>query len=260
MARRVLRRGCVGVVTLCWVVMAGSCDADGPSSADGKGDRLVVLAASSLTEPFEALGRVYEAEHPGATVAFGFAGSSGLVRQILDGARADVFASADEETMQAAVSAGVAVDPVVVARNRLAILVEKGNPRRIRTLADVAEPGVVLVACAPAVPCGRLAAAAFRAAGVSPTASSFEENVKAVVAKVTLGEADAGIVYRSDVRAARGRADGVDIDLGGGEFEAVYAMAVTAEAAHPAAARRWVALVRSPRGRMMLSDAGFLVP
>lgn len=243
---------------------AGGCASgtDATSAAGRTGElsgRLVVLAAASLTEPFEELGRAYEALHPGVTMTFSFAGSSDLARQINDGAPADVFASADRETMASVVDAGNAAQPVVAARNRLAILVERGNPLQVRTLADVAVPGVVLVLCAPEVPCGRLAAAAFRSAGVTPGPASFEEDVKAVVSKVTLGEADAGIVYRSDVDAAGDRADGIEIEADD-DLTAVYPVAVTTAAANRPAALSWVAFVLSDQGRRVLAAAGFLAP
>lgn len=240
-------------------LLAASCgDEDAGVPTVGSGDRsatLVVFAASSLTTPFQELGRAFEAEHPGVTVTFNFAGSPSLARQINEGGRADVFASADEETMRTVTDAGGAADPRVIARNRLAILVEKGNPKGISTLADLTGPGIVLVLCAPAVPCGRLAAAALRAAGVTPGPASLEEDVTAVASKVTLGEADAGIVYRSDVRSAGDRADGVDIDVA---LQAVYPMAVTTTTANGATARGWVDFVLSARGQRVLRASGFL--
>lgn len=231
------------------------------AAADPVSGELVVLAASSLTEPFEALRRTFEAEHPDVKVTFSFAGSSDLARQIGAGAPADVFATADEKTMAAVVAAGQAAEAVVVARNRLAIIVEKGNPKGVRTLADLARSDVVLVVCAAEVPCGRLAAAAFQKAGVEADPASLEASVKAVVSKVTLGEADAGIVYRSDVQAAGDNAEGIDVEEGADSaLQAVYPVAVTTAAANRAAAQAWVDLVRSPAGLRALAAAGFLEP
>ena len=271
MSRRRLRCGhpirAVVLAACGAAVLAGACSSSGgtaPVATDPAGSshrlsgRLVVLAASSLTEPFEALGRAFEATHPGVTVRFSFDGSPALARQIDEGADADVFASADQAIMRSVVGAGEAADPVSIARNRLAILVAPGNPLGVRTLGDVVRPGLVLVVCAREVPCGRLAATAFRSAGLSPEPSSFEPNVKAVVAKVVLGEADAGIVYRSDVHAAGRRAQGIDIAARDGQdVETTYLMAVTSDAANAAAARSWVAFVRSPAGRAALTTAGF---
>lgn len=246
---------------------AGACGPDGTANA-GPGNgavtiagELVVLAASSLTEPFAALGREFEARHPAVDVTFSFAGSSDLARQINEGAPADVFAAADEQSMATAVASGRAAAPVIFARNRPAIIVEKGNPKGIRGLADLARRDVVLVVCAPQVPCGRLAAAAFTAADVEVDPASLEANVKAVVSKVTLGEADAGIVYRSDVRAEADHADGIDVGGGPGAApQAAYPIAVTTASADRAAAAAWVDLVVSARGLRALAAAGFLAP
>ncbi len=271
------RRACAIVaLTVCCALAAGACGSGNAATtttaatatttttttvADPVTGELVVLAASSLVEPFEELGRMFEAGHPDVKVTFSFAGSSDLARQIDAGAPADVFASADEKTMAAVVAAGQAAEPVVVARNRLAVIVEKGNPKGVRTLADLARSDVVLVLCAAEVPCGRLAAAAFRKAGVAAEPASLEANVKAVVSKVTLGEADAGIVYRSDVQAARDKVEGVDVVEGAdAALQAVYPVALTTAAANRVAAKAWVDLVRSAGGLRALAAAGFLGP
>lgn len=239
---------------------------DGEAASTGAGSRgltgaLRVFAAASLAEAFTELGRAFEADHPGVEVAFNFAASSALARQIDDGAPADVFVSADETNMKKVTDAAKATNPVVIARNRLGILVEKSNPKAIGGLADLAEPGLVLVVCAPEVPCGKLAAAALSKAGVTDRPASFEENVKAVVSKVTLGEADAGIVYATDVKAAGDGAQGVDIDIADDPaLQAVYPMAITAEAPNPRAARSWLGFVRSAAARATMADYGFLAP
>ena len=236
------------------------------AGACGSGDReggVTVFAAASLTEAFTELGPVFERAHPHTDVTFNFGASSALAQQIQDGAPADVFVSADEANMQKVVDAAAASDPQAIARNRLAILVEKGNPKQISGLADLAKPDVVLVLCAPEVPCGRFAAAALAKANVSAKPASLEENVKAVVSKVTLGEADAGIVYATDVRSAGARAEGVDIDVDIADdpaLEAVYPIAVTTRAVHPEAAKAWIALVQSDAGQRVLADHGFLAP
>lgn len=220
-----------------------------------------MFAAASLTEAFTEMGGKFEEAHPGVEVTFNFAGTSSLVEQIDQGAPADVLASADEADMAKAVSAGDAADPTPIARNRLAILVENGNPLGIERLADLAEPGVVVVLCAPEVPCGRYAAAALAKADVVVEPASLEENVKAVASKVTLGEADAGIVYRSDVRALAGTAEGVPIDIAADpDLEAVYPMARTSGSRNPIAASAWIDFVRSREGRAVLTRYGFLEP
>jgi molybdate transport system substrate-binding protein len=251
-------RAFVALAAIAAAVVATGCGDDASSTSSRT---LHVFAAASLTEAFTALGRTFEADHPGVKVAFSFAASSALAQQIDDGADADVFASADQTNMQKVVDAGRAADPTIVARNRLAILVEKGNPKGISGLTDLARSGVVLVLCAPEVPCGRFATAALTKAGVTVKPASLEENVKAVVAKVTLGEADAGIVYVTDVRAAGGAAEGVAIDIADDPaLEAVYPMAVTSSARDDAAAKAWVELVRSAAGQRTLATFGFLAP
>ena len=238
---------------------AGGTEAASPSAGGRISGELRVYAAASLTEAFTRLGLAFEDEHPGAGVTFNFAASSALVRQIREGAPADVFASADEESMRTVVAAGRASRPAEMARNRLAILVEAGNPKTIDGLADLTRPDVLLVLCAPEVPCGRLAAGALARAGAEARPASLEENVKAVVAKVVLGEADAGIVYGTDVQAAGGRADGVAIDIAGvPALEAVYPIAVTTGAANRRAAEAWVEFVLSGVGQATLAEFGFL--
>jgi molybdate transport system substrate-binding protein len=251
----------VFVLALAAVATGGCGGNDDTSTAgDSLAGKLQVFAAASLTEAFTALGKSFESEHPGVKVEFNFGASSALARQIDQGAPADVFASADEANMAAVTDAGDAADPKPFARNRLAILVEKGNPKKIAGLADTARPGVVLVLCAPQVPCGRYAAAAYAKAGVTPKPASLEDNVKGVVAKVTLGEADAGIVYVTDARAAGENAATVAVDNADSpDLEAVYPIAVTSHAKNPAA-RAWVDFVLSRAGQRALGSFGFLAP
>jgi molybdate transport system substrate-binding protein len=262
--RRVLAT--VAVALLVASVATGCGRDDEPAATPSAGDvelhgPLRVFAAASLTEAFTELATRFEAAHRDVDVQLTFAGSSALAQQLVDGAPADVFTSADEANLAKVVDAGRAGTPVVVARNRLAILVERDNPKGIAGLADLTDPGVVVVLCAPEVPCGRFAAAALAKAGVDLHPASLEQDVKAVVAKVTLGEADAGIVYATDVRAAGDRAEG--IPLAGADdpaLEAVYPMATLTDAGNPKAAAAWTAFVRSPAGRAVLTSRGFLDP
>lgn len=235
----------------------------------GSGDVLEVFAASSLTEALTELAPVFEATQPGTEVRLTFGGSSALALQIEQGAPADVFVAADEPTMAALVESGTAGQPHVVARNRLAIVVAAGNPQRIGRLADLARSGLGVVLCAPGVPCGRLAAAALDKAGVVVRPVSLEANVKAVVARITLGQADAGLVYATDVRAAGPRAEGVPLDaslVGDRSLEAAYPMAVIVGhgggtgGERRAVARAFVAFTRSAPGQRFLAAAGFLPP
>jgi molybdate transport system substrate-binding protein len=173
----------------------------------------------------------------------------------VNGAPGDVFASADEATMRTVTRAGDASTARVFARNRPALLVGRHNPKALRSLADLDRPGVVFVACAPVVPCGRVAERSLAASGVHAKPASLEPDVKAVVAKVTLGEADAGIVYVSDARAAAGKADAVAI---GGDVETAYPVALLRGARDRATATRFVEFVTSAEGRRLLAAHGFL--
>ena len=182
------------------------------STASNLNGSITVFAASSLTDAVSRIGADFEKAHPGVMLHFTFAGSSTLAAQIEQGAIGDVFASADQPTMQKLVQAGlVSGAPLVFARNHLQIVVARGNPEHISGLADLSRAGLVVVLCAPAVPCGRYAGQALERAAVTVRPASQEADVKAVVSKVALGEADAGIVYVTDVKAAGTTVQGVDI-------------------------------------------------
>jgi len=185
----------------------------------------------------------FEKAHPGAQVELNFAGSPTLVQQIQQGAPADVFASADEANMQKLVESGqVAGAPRLFAGNQLQIVVSVGNPKHIASLADLAKPGLVIALCGPTVPCGRYANEAFAKAGVAAPAASQELDVKAVLTKVSLGEADAGVVYVTDVRAAAGKVEGVDIPESSNVI-ARYPIAVVKNAPNAAAAAAFIDFV-----------------
>jgi molybdate transport system substrate-binding protein len=219
-----------------------------------------VFAASSLTGAFRALAAAFEAEHAATKIAFNFAGSPTLVRQILDGAPVDLFASADEANMQRlSEERAIAGEPVTFARNRLQIVVAKGNPKHVTGLADLGRQELVVVLCGETVPAGRYAQQAFEKAGVPPPTGSRELDVKAVVSKVQLGEADAGIVYVTDVRAAGGSVEGVALPEAH-NVAARYPIAIVAAATHPAEAHAFMAFVRSPAGEKILGAYGFLPP
>lgn len=228
-----------------------------PKPRDGE---VVVFAAASLTASFRTVATAFEAAHPGTKITFNFAGSPTLVQQIREGAPADLVAAADEANMQKLVDAGaIAGTPRVFARNVLQIAVAKDNPERIAGLADLRRPGLVVVLCGETVPCGRYALEAFGKAGLTAPPGSREPDVKAVVTKVALGEADAGIVYATDVRAAADEVTGVDL----APEHAVgvkYPIAVLREAAHAEAARSFVGFVLSDPGTKILGAHGFLPP
>lgn len=252
-----MRRARVLVVLL---VLLGACGSDDSTAAPTRPTGTIqVFAATSLTEAFTAMGKDFERAHRGAKVAFNFAASSALAQQLTDGAPADVFASADEATM-AKVEAATST-PRDFARNRLTILVAPENPKAVQGLRDLARADLTVVLCAPEVPCGKYAKVALDKAGVTVKASSLEDNVKGVVSRVTLGEADAGIVYVTDAKAAAGQADAVGIENASDpDVEAVYPIAVTADTTHAALAEAWVTYVLSTKGHAALRRFGFLPP
>lgn len=221
---------------------------------------MTVLGAASLTEAFTRLAGELEAADPALTVRLSFAASSALAAQILGGAPADVFAAASPATMEQVVGAGLAAgEPVVFARNRLQIAVPPGNPAGVAGLADFARPELDIALCAEQVPCGEAAATAFAAAGVQPAPDTLEQDVKATLTKVVLGEVDAALVYRTDVRAAGDDVEGIDFP----EAERAvndYLVVALRDAAHPDGAAAFVASLRSPAGRRILTEAGFDAP
>ena len=216
---------------------------------------LTVFAASSLTAPFSELESAFEAVNPGIDVVLSFAASSELARQITEGAPADVFASADTENMVEVVDAIVG-EVSTFATNRLQIITEPGNPLGITSLADLADPSVLFVTCDPDVPIGAYTVDALTKAGVTVSPVSYEENVKGIVTKVTTGEADAGIVYVTDVMAAGTSATGVDI---ADEFNVIAEYPIARVSSNEAASR-FVDFVMSAVGRAVLEEFGFGVP
>jgi molybdate transport system substrate-binding protein len=237
------------------LAVAGACGGGETSTTS-----LTVLAASSLSEALDSIVPAFEATHGDVEVRTSVAGSSALAAQVEAGAPGDVFVSADERTMAALEERGLVEPSAVVARNRLTIVVENGNPAAIEGLADLARDDLLVVLCAPEVPCGRYATRALAAAGVDGVdPRSLEENVKAVVSKVALGEADAGIVYATDVRASAADVDGVDIEGSGDPaLLARYRAAVVRRSEARRAARAFVDFLRSSRGQVLLEAAGFL--
>jgi molybdate transport system substrate-binding protein len=246
------------------IVGCGNDDTSTSSTPDAAGGavsgEVVVFAAASLTGAFTELGNAFVEAHPDAAVTFNFAASSELVAQIIEGAPADVYASADLASMSRLTDADAAVGlPAVLAGNRSEIVVAPGNPLGIGGVADLAEGDLIVVTCAPQVPCGEYAARIFENAGVTVTPDSYEENVKAVVTKVSLGEADAGIAYRTDVAAADGAVTGVEIpaDL---NVVARYPIVLTSESTNPDGGRAFIDLVLGDVGQAILSRFGFSPP
>jgi molybdate transport system substrate-binding protein len=239
-----------------------ACGKPGPVSATGtlRATTVTVFAAASLTAAFNAAGSAFTGVNPGARTEFNFAGSSTLAAQILQGAPADVFASADQSNMQKVVDGGfVAGSPQVFATNRLEIVVGAGNPKRVTGLRDLARHDLVVVLCAPTVPCGRYALQALQSAGVTVAPASQEADVKGVVSKVALGEADAGIVYVTDAKAAGATVQGIPIS-DAQNVVARYPIAVLRETRDAAASQLFISFLLSGRGQQILASFGFGPP
>jgi molybdate transport system substrate-binding protein len=258
--RRSARVAVAATLAVGALVGCGGGSDDAASGSTGPSGKIVVLAASSLTESFTSLGKAFEAEHPGTTVSFSFAASSELATQIEQGAPADVFASASPATM-AQVSDGddAAGKPVTFVRNTLEIAVPAGNPAKVTGLADFAKKDLTIALCAPEVPCGAAADKVFAAAKVTPAPDTLEADVKATLAKVTLGEVDAALVYKTDVIAAGDKVEGIDFPEAADAVND-YPIAVLKDARKPATAQAFVDLVLSAGGQKVLSEAGFQLP
>jgi molybdate transport system substrate-binding protein len=247
------------------LVGCGSGDDAGSAPGGGSGNSRVtgtvtVFAAASLTGAFTRIGKDFEAANPGSKVAFNFAGSSALANQINQGAPADVFASAAPANMKTVTDAGNGVGaPTVFAKNQLVIAVPTGNPQRVTGLSDLTGPGVKVALCAEQVPCGAAAKRALDAAGVKLTPVTLEQDVKAALSKVALGEVDAALVYRTDARAETSDVDGVEFPESAAAVND-YPIVVLKDAPSTAGARAFVAHVMSGAGRAVLTQAGFQAP
>ncbi len=231
---------------------------------------LIVFAAASLSNSFGELGQLFEAQRPGATVVFNFAGSQQLAQQLAQGAPADVFASANDRQMQAVIGAGrIAADsPQTFARNRLVVVTPADNPAGLASFADLAKPGLKLVLAAPEVPAGEYSQKFLELAGqdhslgadfagkVTQNVVSYEENVRAVLSKVALGEADAGIVYATDAASAGDTVRTLPIPDALNVI-AAYPLAPVTDSAQAELAAQFIALVLSPEGQAVLARYGF---
>ena len=225
------------------------------SSTASASTNITVYAASSLTDSFHAVGTAFHGAHPDVAVRFNFAGSPTLVTQIENGAQADVFASADTTNMDKLRTDGFsAVAPAVFAHNKLEMVVAAGNPKHIAYLSDLARPGVIYISAGPTVPAGKYAAQILTKAGVTVTPKSLETDVKSVVSKIELGEADAGIVYVTDVKAAGDKVAGVAIP----DADNVIATYPIAALRSSSAADAFVRFVASADGQAILERYGFL--
>ncbi|MCZ7417415.1 MULTISPECIES: molybdate ABC transporter substrate-binding protein [unclassified Streptomyces] len=255
-ARRTARRRAAALLAIALLVPLAACGSGG-SGGNGDGAGLTVLAASSLTDAFEEAGAAYAKDNPGTEVTFSFAGSQELVSQVRQGAPADVIATADTRTMD-----GIADDTehrATFATNRLVIVVGEGNPHGVAALTDLADPGLKVVLAAPEVPVGGYGRQVLDRQDVAVRAVSEEPNVRAVLSKVELGEADAGIVYRTDAATAAENVDAVAIPEEQNQL-ASYPVAVLKESGQPEAAAGFVEWLRGPEARKILADHGFQQP
>ena len=255
-----MRRGSVTAAVICLAAVLSACSGEPSPGTTGSTGAITVFAASSLKSVFGKLAGQFEKAHPGTKVNVSFAGSADLVTQITQGAPADVFASADEKNMDKAVGAGLVTgNPVTFATNTLTIVTGPGNPKGIAALADLTKPGVAVVICAPQVPCGAAALKIQDATGVALKPVSEESAVADVLGKVVSGQADAGLVYVTDAKAAGEKVVAVPFPESADAVNS-YPIAALKESKNPAVAQMFVDLVAGPEGKRALTEAGFVVP
>lgn len=243
----------------------GDGDDDSSDSAGQSGDTgsaskvdLTVLAASSLTDVFKEAGDTYQKEHPGTRLKFSFAGSQELAAQVKQAAPADVLVTADQKTMDG-VSSEITGKSTVIAKNRLVIAVGEGNPKKVATLKDLGDSELKVVLAAPEVPVGNYSRQVLDAQHVTVHPVSEEPNVRAVLSKVELGEADAGVVYKTDAATATGKVDAVTVP---DEQNAIasYPAATLKASSHTADAQAFVKWLATPEAQKILQGAGFQKP
>ncbi|MFH9982297.1 molybdate ABC transporter substrate-binding protein [Streptomyces sp. NPDC017179] len=266
---RMLRSGVTGAAALLVLSACSSSPSDGSSAAGSDtsasaapklSGTVTVFAAASLKESFTALGKQFERRHPGAKVSFNFGGSDSLAASITSGAPADVFAAASPKTMAIVTDKNDADGtPVTFVRNQLEIATAPGNPDKISSLKDLTRSGLKVVLCDKTVPCGAAAQKVLEASNLELTPVSYEQDVKSALTKVELKEADAALVYKTDVKAAADRVRGVEFPE---SAEAVndYPIALLKNAPNAAAANAFIELVTSADGQKVLTGAGFLKP
>jgi molybdate transport system substrate-binding protein len=248
------------------LALAG-CTASGDGGGEGPGTEIpdpaagtiTVFAAASLTEVFGALETAFEEQHPSADVVLSFGGSGALATQIIEGAPADVFAAASGAPMSLVADAGDVGDSAVFTTNTLEIAVPVGNPAGVEGLADLADPDLTIALCDPSVPCGAAAETLMHLAGYQPSPDTLEQDVKAVLTKIELGEADAGLVYITDVIAAGDTVEGIEVP-NAADVISEYPIAVVTGSPNSEGARAWVDFVLSEEGQAALAAAGFVAP
>jgi len=251
----------VGAITTgLLVTVSAACGSSDPSSGDAEPTTVKVFAAASLKGSFTEIGQAFEAANDGVTVQFSFAGSSDLVAQIQQGAPADVFASADTKNMDKAVADDLVEGaPADFATNTLEIATPPDNPAKVDSLDDLANPDVKVVVCAPEVPCGAAAAGVEDASGVDIDPVSEEQSVTDVLGKVVSGEADAGLVYVTDVRAAGDTVHGVTFPEAD-QVVNTYPIAALAGSKNVDVAQAFADFVTGDEGQTILEAAGFAKP
>ncbi|MEV6854480.1 molybdate ABC transporter substrate-binding protein [Streptomyces microflavus] len=235
---------------------ASSAKPSGSASGAPKAD-LTVLAAASLTDVFKEAGAAYEKENPGTKVTFSFAGSQELAAQVKQGAPADALVTADTKTMDGLT--GETGTPTVIAKNRLVIAVGEGNPEKVENLKDLSDTELKVVLAAPEVPVGRYSKQILDAQKIEVKPVSQEPNVRAVLSKVELGEADAGLVYKTDAETATDKVDAIDIPDAENAV-ASYPAATLKASEHSEAAAAFVAWLSTPAAQKILQGAGFQQP
>lgn len=263
---RMPRVGLVAMTTALALALTGCAagSGSGPSAspttaAEAAPTTITVFAAASLTEAFDTLAEQFEAEHPNVDVVLSYGGSAALAQQVVEGAPVGVFASAAEPPMQTVVDAGLAEDPVVFATNTLELVVPAGNPAGVSGLDDLARPNLRIALCDPSVPCGAASVKLLEQEGVTAAPDTLESDVKAVLTKVSLGEVDAALVYRTDVQAGGDQVEGIEVP-GAASVVNRYPIAALTEAADPDAAADFVDFVTGDDGRAVLAEAGFGAP
>lgn len=268
--RRMPRLAAVAIAAILAVTLGGcASNVGGPrpaasgtpaeSAPEPQPATITVFAAASLTEAFDELATQFEAAHPWAEVVLNYGGSGTLAQQIAEGAPVDVFASAAEPPMRSVVDAGLAVDPVVFATNTLELVVPAGNPGAVTGLDDLANPSLRIALCDVSVPCGAASEKLLAQQGVTAAPDTLESDVKAVLTKVSLGEVDAALVYRTDVRSAGDAVEGIEVPDAASVVNR-YQLAMLTDAAEPETAASFVSFVTGAQGRSVLDGHGFGAP
>ncbi|MFJ6410664.1 molybdate ABC transporter substrate-binding protein [Streptomyces hydrogenans] len=263
------RRTAAAVLTAALLVPLAACSSGDATKKDTAGStpsgsasaapqaNLTVLAAASLTNVFKTAGAAYEKSHPGTKITFSFAGSQELVAQVSQGSPADVLVTADTKSMDK-VKADTGT-PAIIAKNRLVIATGEGNPFKVDELKDLADTKLKVVLAAPEVPAGKYSKQILDKQKITVKPVSQEPNVRAVLSKVELGEADAGLVYKTDAATATDKVDAVEIPDDQNAI-AQYPAATIKDSKNAEAAAAFVAWLSSPEGQKILQDAGFQKP